>query len=86
MRSTAAFAVTLYAMRAIANRMARVPGRKNLIWISSGFPLSLAFDGGGLAGSGQSLAAYAGPMKDAAMAIDRANVAVYPVVARGLMA
>ncbi len=28
-------AITLSAMRAIANRMAGVPGRKNLIWVSS---------------------------------------------------
>jgi len=78
-------AITLSAMDAIANRMAGVPGRKNLIWISGAFPLNLGFDRGGLSGAGQRLNTYAGPMKQAAMAIDHANVAVYPVDARGLL-
>jgi VWFA-related protein len=78
-------AITLSAMQAIADRMAGVPGRKNLIWISGGFPLTLAFDRRGVAGGGQNLTTYAGPMKEAAMAIDRANVSVYPVDARGLI-
>ena len=78
-------AITLSAMDAIANRMAGVPGRKNLIWISGAFPLNLGFDRSGLSGAGQRLNTYAGPMKEAAMAIDHANVAVYPVDARGLL-
>ncbi len=78
-------AITLSAMDVIASRMAGVPGRKNLIWISGAFPLSVGFDRGGLSGAGQRLGTYSGPMKDAAEAIDRANVAVYPVDARGLL-
>ncbi len=78
-------AITLSALQVIANRMAGVPGRKNLIWISGAFPLTLAFDRGGLAGGGQRVVTYAGDMKEAATAIDRANVALYPVDARGLM-
>lgn len=78
-------AITLAAMQVIANRMAGVQGRKNLIWISGAFPLTMAFDKGGLAGGGQRLTTYAGPMRDAAIAIDRANVAIYPVDARGLL-
>jgi VWFA-related protein len=77
-------AITLSAMQLIADRMAGVPGRKNLIWISGGFPLTMAFDRRGIAGGGAAQVTYAGPMRDAAMAIDRANVAVYPVDARGL--
>ena len=78
-------ALTLAALQSIANRMAGVPGRKNLIWVSGGFPLTLSFDQQGLAG--QSFTSnYAGAMKDAAIAIDRANVAIYPVDARGLRA
>ena len=75
--------MTLSAMMVIANRMGGVPGRKNLIWISGGFPLAMAFDHGGITGV-QRVVTYAGPMKDAAIAIDRANVAIYPVDARGL--
>jgi VWFA-related protein len=78
-------AITLSAMDAIASRMAGVPGRKNLIWISGAFPLSVGFDRGGLSGAGQRAGTYAGPMKDAAVAIDQANVSIYPVDARGLL-
>ncbi len=79
-------AITLSAMDAIASRMAGVPGRKNLIWISGAFPLSIGFDRSGLNGAGQRLGTYSGPMKDAAIAIDQANVSIYPVDARGLLA
>jgi len=78
-------AITLSAMDAIASRMAGVPGRKNLIWISGAFPLSIGFDRGGLSGPGQRLNTYSGPMRDAAMAIDQANVSIYPIDARGLL-
>ena len=78
-------AITFAAMEAIANHMAGVPGRKNLIWVSGAFPLTLAFGKGGLAGGGQRTITYMGQMKGATAAIDRANVAVYPVDARGLM-
>ena len=78
-------AITMSAMTAIADRMAGTPGRKNLIWISGAFPITLAFDRAGLMGGGQRMVTYAGPMKEAATAIDRAEVAVYPVDARGLM-
>ena len=78
-------AMTLAGMQVIASRMSGVPGRKNLLWISGGFPLSMAFDRGGIAGRTSQLVTYAGQMKDAASAIDRANVAIYPVDARGLM-
>ena len=72
-------AITLTSLRAIADRMAGVPGRKNLIWISSAFPSALAFDRGGLISAGQNSVTYTGSIKDAATALDRANVAVYPV-------
>ncbi len=78
-------AITLSAMDAIASRMAGVPGRKNLIWISGAFPLSVGFDRNGLSGAGQRAGTYAGPMRDAAIAIDQANVSIYPVDARGLL-
>jgi VWFA-related protein len=91
-------AMTLAALEAISNRLSGVPGRKNLIWVSGGFPLALAFDGGGLngvprPGGAAALGAnsanagtitFAAEMLRAAVAIDRANVAVYPVDARGL--
>ena len=35
---------TLDALIAIANYLAHFPGRKNLIWVSSSFPISIGFD------------------------------------------
>jgi len=78
-------AMTFAAMEAIANHMAAIPGRKNLIWVSGAFPLTLAFGKGGFAGGGERTVTYLGQLKGVTAAIDRANVAVYPVDARGLM-
>ncbi len=35
---------TLHSIEFIANHVARLPGRKNLIWVSGGFPLDIGFD------------------------------------------
>jgi VWFA-related protein len=79
-------AMTLAAFRAIANRLAGLPGRKNLIWVSGSFPIMIGFD--------QIQAVDAGPLEkhsydrdlqDAAELLNDANIAVYPVDARGLM-
>jgi VWFA-related protein len=78
--------ITLEAMNAIANRLAGVPGRKNLIWVSGAFPLNVGFDRSGLSGSSGLSSNYSTTMIHAAAAIDHANVAIYPVDARGLMA
>jgi VWFA-related protein len=67
-----------HALQATARHLANVPGRKNLIWISEGFPLFYCmphlpcFD-------------YSDDMKEAARALNDANVALYAVDPRGLM-
>jgi len=55
---------TLDAFVAIANHVADLPGRKNLVWVTGSLPFSLA---------------------SAASALNNANIAVYPVDARGLV-
>ncbi len=77
---------TLRAIQFIADHLARVPGRKNLIWLSGGFPLTLGFE---------SIAAMTDPSRDhetftreiteCIRAVNNANLAIYPVDARGLM-
>lgn len=77
---------TLRVLEFIANHMARQSGRKNLIWVSGGFPLEIGFD---------SIADWHNPAVDqrlfteevshAVRAMNDANMAVYPVDARGLM-
>lgn len=68
---------TTDALEGIANHLAGVRGRKNLIWVSSAFPL-VTYD-------------FMGPrsltpeINRATRAINNANIAVYPVDARGLI-
>lgn len=56
--------ITSSALGAIADHVARIPGRKNLVWLTADLPFT---------------ADYAAHM------LSRANVAVYPVDARGLL-
>ncbi len=37
---------TMDAMQAIANRLANVPGRKSLVWLTTGYPSVALYDGG----------------------------------------
>ena len=75
---------TVEALTDIANHVGTLPGRKNLIWVSAAFPFSLGFDPADTRGfDTQEL--YADEVETAARALTNANVAVYPVDARGLM-
>lgn len=77
---------TLFALEFIANHLAQLPGRKNLIWISGGFPLDIGFD---------NMAAWRNPSRlqetfsrevdQCVRALNNANLAIYPVDARGLL-
>lgn len=104
---------TLHAMEVIAGSLKNIPGRKNLIWISNGFPVA---EWGNLATTAQPGCArcapflvnspvwsvygeghtgqihdslgdtdnYAPQMDRAMRIVDQANLAIYPVEARGL--
>jgi VWFA-related protein len=70
--------LTLAAFQAIAYHLSGLSGRKNLIWVSSGFPLvenpkSLNATNRGAA------------LQRVAFSLNQADIAVYPVDARGLM-
>jgi VWFA-related protein len=94
---------TLKALQAIARRLEGIPGRKNLIWISDGFP---ELEWGNLVATSRAgpLHDYKGPvlvgethdsigdtfpyrndLLGAMKFISEANIAVYPVEARGLL-
>ncbi len=63
---------TRRALEDIARHLARLPGRKNLVWITTAFPLlGPGFD-------------FRPDMEKAARALNDANVALYAVDARGL--
>ena len=69
---------TKHALQAIAAHLSKVPGRKSLIWVTDSFPLLRKTEHG--------TEDYSQDMKEAARALDDANVALYAVDARGLVA
>ena len=77
---------TTRALEAIAGHLARFPGRKNLIWVSSSFPIAIGMDA---VPSRYNLSperrTFYAEAEKAARALSNANVAVYPVDARGLI-
>ncbi len=81
---------TEQALEAIARHLTQVPGRKNLIWITDSFPLLLVPPARpkspvGPQGAPASLPEDFSPeMRSAARRLNDANVAIYPVDARGL--
>ena len=93
-RVTAGKAVdTFEALVAIANRVKGVPGRKNLVWISQGFPMTVgdpqahrasdALDPYQMAIHG-AWRTFGVELGRAVTALNNAGVAVYPIDARGL--
>lgn len=79
--------LTLRGLEAVANHVARFPGRKNLLWVSSAFPLSLgddALDVNAWRG-GRETRSFWYEIEMATRAINNANLAVYPIDARGLV-
>jgi VWFA-related protein len=93
-RVTAGKAVdTFEALEAIANRVKGVPGRKNLVWISQGFPMTVGDPQVRVASQAwdQATQAIHGAWRTfgvelgrAVTALNNAGVAVYPIDARGL--
>jgi VWFA-related protein len=118
--------LTARALKAIANQVAGLPGRKNLVWLSGSFPFQMGYDaqttniagpigstvygdapalGGGKAASQRAQAQagnavhappppdnsterrnFSAEVESATNAVNDANVAIYPVDARGVMA
>ena len=71
---------TLEALRELARSVAAVPGRKNLIWISGSFPLTIG-------GPDRSTTAqtYASELRKTAALLAAHQIAIYPIDARGLV-
>ncbi|MGA8036447.1 MAG: VWA domain-containing protein [Candidatus Acidiferrales bacterium] len=73
------------AIRAIAEHVSYLPGRKSLIWISDDFPLSFLLDNLERSPDGKKLP-YTTENELASRALDQAQIAIYPIDARGLEA
>lgn len=76
---------TAAAMMLIAHHLAACKGRKNLVWISSSFPLTLGYEKADLNWANDTGEEFGPEVKRAAQALTDADVAVYPVDARGLV-
>ncbi len=74
---------TLHAFDLLARYLVGIPGRKNVIWFSGGFPLNVEPDVN-LADPTDSVVRNDEEVRKTANLLTRAQVAVYPVDARGL--
>jgi VWFA-related protein len=72
--------VTTDAFTQIAKHLSRLPGRKNLVWVSASFPINIDWS------PGKESPSFIPQVTEAAHAMSDANVAIYPVDARGLVA
>ncbi len=76
---------TAEALRIIADHLGSLPGRKNLLWVSGSFPFSIEGNNLQRTADGQKIP-YASDVELTMRALTDANVAVYPIDARGLIA
>jgi VWFA-related protein len=77
---------TLDAIEAIANHVAPIPGRKSLVWVSGSFPVNIGYDEDTIMQANREHRNFGEDIDRAARALNHANMAIYPVDARGLMA
>ncbi len=76
--------MTLEAMNYIARYLAGVPGRKNLIWFSGSFPISI-FPTGKDKQPSDAMRQYGAAVRKTADLLTLSKVAVYPVGAEGVI-
>lgn len=74
---------TLNALNLLARSLSGIPGRKNLIWLSGSFPLNVWQDPT-LQNPFATIANYEDELRETNRLLTAAQVAVYPVNARGL--
>ena len=77
-------AMTLEAMNYIARYLAGIPGRKNLIWFSSSFPISV-FPNAKERLPSDSTRQYGPAIRETADLLTLSKIAVYPVGAEGVV-
>ncbi len=73
---------TVEALEDVAAYLQGMPGRKNLIWVSSGFPFAITNFG---PGGTSDISLMSPEVRRATRALNHADVSVYPVDARGLV-
>jgi VWFA-related protein len=76
--------ITMDAFKRLARNLAGYPGRKNLVWLSGSFPLSIMPDNS-LSSPFAVQRQYGDQLRETAGMLTDAQVAIYPVDARGLV-
>ncbi len=90
LRNTEAFQVnervnyTLDAFQTLTRTVSGYPGRKNLIWLSSGFPIRLEPDSNFTEREWQTASDYTKSVVNVSTQVAAARIAVYPVDVRGM--
>jgi len=84
-RTRSRLQITLDALTAIARSLKPLPGRKNLIWVSEGFPFTI--DPGNIIEARESVSAtnYKVAIASTANALFDSQVAIYPIDSRGML-
>jgi len=82
--------ITLNALKDVARHLARQPGRKSLVWISGSFPFTLGVSQQDLDelardSPNRERGSFEALFDSAMRAVSDANMAIYPVDARGLI-
>ncbi len=77
--------LTMQALESISYHLAVLPGRKSLVWVSASFPFSYGSDTFEVNRANAGSKNFADIVNRVARAITSANVAIYPVDARGFM-
>jgi len=75
---------TVGALQAIAQSVTGYPGRKSLLWMSSSFPFTLGFQDSYISPF-RFYKSYADDLRKTTALLTDANVAVYPIDAKGLI-
>jgi VWFA-related protein len=77
---------TLRALTFIAEHLAVFPGRKSLVWVSGGFPLTVGFGGpDGFSAENHDRYINNDEFKRCMRIVNAANIAIYPVDAHGVL-
>jgi VWFA-related protein len=79
--------ITANALESISRHVGSLPGRKNLIWVSGSFPFNVGYDDPSKLVPAQihDQMDFQANVNRVVRALNEANIAIYPVDARGLM-
>ena len=78
-------AITIDSLMVLSRYLSSIPGRKNVVWLSSAFPVAIAAPTGAN-DSASDNRNYSEPIKRVTTLLAEAQIAIYPVDVRGMLA